>query len=64
MFGNLVLRRRARKAVKRDSERISDDITPQMKILNVVVPILQSRPKLKCCKPHNTARHPNEMCRN
>ena len=38
--GNLVLRRRASGAVKRDFERISDDIHPQMKILNMVIPIL------------------------
>ena len=40
MVGNLVLRRRVSGAVKRDFERISDEIPPQMKILNMVIPIL------------------------
>ena len=38
--GNLVLRRRISGAVKRDFRRISDDIHPQMKILNMVIPNL------------------------
>ena len=38
--GNLVLRRRVSGAVKRDLERISIDIPPQTKILNMVIPIL------------------------
>ena len=37
---NLVLRRCLSRAVKRDFRRISDDIPPQMKILNMVIPIL------------------------
>ena len=37
---NLVLRRRASRAVKRDSERISEDKPPQMKKLYMVIPIL------------------------
>ena len=43
------------------SDRISDDIPPQMKILNMVIPILmlllQLPLKLKRCKPHNAACH-------
>ena len=39
MVGNLVLRRRVSEVVKRDF-RISDDIPPQMKLLNMVIPIL------------------------
>ena len=39
------------------SKRISDDIPPQMKILNLVIPILIHL-KLECCKPHNAACHP------
>ena len=38
--GNLVLRRCASGAVNMISERKSDDIPPQMKILNMVIPIL------------------------
>ena len=38
--GNLVLRRRVSGAINVISERISDDISPQMKILNMVIPIL------------------------
>ena len=41
VVGNLVLRGRASRAVKRDFERISDNIPPQMKILNMVIPILK-----------------------
>ena len=43
------------------SERISDDISPQMKILNMVIPILMhfcSFVLNERCKPRNTARHP------
>ena len=37
---NLVLWRRASGAGKRDFKRISDDIPPQMKSLNMAIPIL------------------------
>ena len=47
------------------SDRISDDIPPQMKNLNMVIPILmrsaslsQIGLKLERCKPHKAARHP------
>ena len=43
------------------SDRISDNIPPQMKILNMVIPILthlQSRLKLERCKPHKAASNP------
>ena len=46
------------------SERISDDIPPQMKILNMVIPILIqfcNLFKLERCKPYKAARHPR-MC--
>ena len=47
------------------SERISDDIPPQMKILNMVISIqmhfnLQFELKLERCKPHKAARHPKK----
>ena len=38
------------------SERISDDIPPQINFLNMVIPIL-IRLKLESCKPQNAARH-------
>ena len=38
------------------SDRISDDIPPQMKILNTAIPILM-RLELERWKPHKTARH-------
>ena len=39
-------------------ERISDDIPPQMKILNMDIPILMHFDlKLERCKPHKAARH-------
>ena len=38
--GNLVLQGRVSGAVKRDLRIISDDIPPEMKILNMVIPIL------------------------
>ena len=38
------------------SERISDDIPPQMKILNMVIP-LQFELKFERCKPYKAARH-------
>ena len=37
------------------SERISDDIPPQMKILNMVIPHSNA-----LLQPHNTARHPTK----
>ena len=41
------------------SDRISNDIPPQIKILNVVVPILMHFCNLVSnCKPHIAARHP------
>ena len=41
------------------SEGIFDDIPPQMKILNMVIPILMHfRRKLERCKQHNSSRHP------
>ena len=40
MVGKLVLRRRASRALKCDFRTISDDIPPQRKILNMVIPIL------------------------
>ena len=47
------------------SERISDDIPPQMKMLNMDIPILMhllllSHLKLERCKPHKAARHPTK----
>ena len=39
------------------SERISEDIPPQMKILNMVIPILIHFCSLERCKPHNAAHH-------
>ena len=38
--GNLVFTAMRKRAVKCDSERISDNIPTQMKILNMVIPIL------------------------
>ena len=40
MVGNFVLRPRFSGAVKHDFDRIYDDIPPQMKNLNMVIPIL------------------------
>ena len=40
------------------SKRISNDIPPQMKMFNMVIPILQSCLKLERCKPHKDVRHP------
>ena len=40
MVGNFVLRRRVSGAVKRNFRPITDDIPPQMNILNIVIPIL------------------------
>ena len=45
------------------SDRISDDIPPQMKILNMVIPVLMhfSRfffTELERCKQHKPASHP------
>ena len=44
------------------SERISDDIPPEIKILNKVIPILMHfckfRPKLDRYKPQKAACHP------
>ena len=45
------------------SETISNDIPPQMKILNMVIPILMhsavsSRMEHMIIKPHKVARHP------
>ena len=46
------------------SECISDDIPPQMKILNMVIPILmhllQFELKLERCKPYKATRHPTK----
>ena len=43
------------------SERLSDDIPPQMKVLNMVSPILMLVcsfiSNLSVVKPHNAARH-------
>ena len=42
------------------SERMSDNIPPQMKILNMVIPILmhlQFELELERCKPHKATRH-------
>ena len=39
------------------SKRIYDDIPPQMKILNMVIPILMHFSFCEHCKPHNAARH-------
>ena len=45
-----------------NSDCISDYISPQMNILNMVIPIfnasLQFRLKLESCKPNKAARHP------
>ena len=38
--GNLVLRRRVSRALNLISKRISDDIPPQMKVLNMIISIL------------------------
>ena len=40
------------------SKRISNGIPPQMKILNMVIPILQFRFELERCKPRKAIRHP------
>ena len=40
-------------------ERLSDNVTPKMKILNMVI-LLQFLLKLECCKLHNAARHPTK----
>ena len=60
----VVLRQRASGAIKRDFKRISGNIPPQMKILNMVIPIsnalLQFDLKLERCKPHKAARHPTK----
>ena len=44
------------------SDPISEDIPPQMKILNMVIPILMHCyiffTELERCKPHKAARHP------
>ena len=40
------------------SDRISDDVPPQMKILNMVIPNLMHFCSFERCKPHNAARHP------
>ena len=45
------------------SERISDDIPPQMKSLNWVIPILMNfhfSYKFKRCKPNKAAHHPTK----
>ena len=46
------------------SERISDDILPQMNILNMVISILMHfcsfYLKLERCKPHKVASHPTK----
>ena len=39
------------------AERISENIPPQMKILNMVIPILMHFCSFEDCKPHNVARH-------
>ena len=65
--GNLVLRRRASGAVKRDFRRIFNNIPPQMKILNMVIPILMhicssdsNRSAESRIKAHKAARHPRK----
>ena len=66
--GNLVLRRRASGAVKCDfrpyirqySDCISNNIPPQMKILNMVIPILMQNCSFlhfECYKPHKATCH-------
>ena len=68
MVGNFVLRRCVRRAVKNViSERISDKIPPQMKILNMVIPILMHFYSLVSnwigasrIKPHKGVRHPTK----
>ena len=42
------------------SDNISDNIPPQMNILNIVNPILQFALKLERCKPHTVACHPTK----
>ena len=42
------------------SERISDDIPPQIKILNIVIPHSNALLKLEHCEPHKAARHPTK----
>ena len=37
------------------SELISEDIPPQMNILNMVIPVLMHFCSLEHCKPHNAA---------
>ena len=43
------------------SDRLSDDMLPQLKNLNMVIPILMHfcslSSKLEHCKPHKAARH-------
>ena len=42
-----------------NSKSLSDNIPPQMKILNMVIPILmQFCLNLECCKPQKALRHP------
>ena len=50
------------------SKRISDDIPPQMKMLNMVIPILMCFYNLvsnwsvvSCIKPHKGVLHPTKM---
>ena len=42
------------------SERVSDDIRPQMKNLNMVIPILVHFCKLEHSKQHTVAHHPTK----
>ena len=65
--GNLVLRRHASRAIKRDFRTISEDIPPQMKILNMVIPILMRFYNLVSnwsvasrIKPHKGVLHPTK----
>ena len=42
------------------SERISDDIPPQMKILNMIIPIFMHFCSFERCKSHKAVRHPTK----
>ena len=67
MVGNLVLRRRASGAVKRDFRPYIRRYTSPIENFEHVYPhsnaLLQFSLKVKRCKPHKAARHPT-MLRN
>ena len=58
--GNLVLRRRASGAVKRDFRTYIQRYTSPNEVLNMVFPHSNALLKLERCKPHKAARHPTK----